>query len=92
MYRIIKTDGTELGLTDDVRYIKINCNGTYVRATEKEAIGVAYRNTPYNLRGHNDIPDADTVIVIKIDAGYIFDNYLTYDALAEAYNEGVQNA
>ncbi len=92
MYRIIKTDGTELGITDSVRYIKISHNGTYIAATENDAVGIAYRNKPYNLRNHDEIPNADSVIVIKVDAGYIFENYLTYDALAEAYNKGVQNA
>lgn len=92
MYRIIKTDGTELGVTDSVNYIKLNNNGSFTTATEEDAIGVAYRSIAYNLIGHEDIADADTVIVSKTDAGYVLDNYATYDDLAKAYNEGVQSA
>lgn len=49
MYRIIKIDGTELGITDSVNYIKIGESGSYINATETDAIGVAYNSEPYNL-------------------------------------------
>ena len=55
MYRIIKIDGTELGITDSVNYIKIGESGSYINATETDAIGVAYNSEPYNLIGHDDI-------------------------------------
>ena len=35
MYRIIKIDGTELGVTDSVNYIKISENGCFTNTTEK---------------------------------------------------------
>lgn len=41
MYRIIKIDGTELGITDSVNYIKIGASGDLTNATETDAIGVA---------------------------------------------------
>ena len=69
MYRIIKTDGTEIGLTDSVFYIKISQNGSFCPCHEDEAVGVAYRSTPYNLFGHEDIEGADTVLVTKVDGG-----------------------
>lgn len=69
MYRIIKIDGTELGITDSVNYIKIGVSGSFTNATEADAIGVAFKSEPYNLLGHDDIEDADTVIVSKIDGG-----------------------
>lgn len=69
MCRIIKTDGTELGITESVRYIKIGTYGDFVVATEEEAIGVAYKGTPYNLIGHSEIENADTVVVSVIDGG-----------------------
>ena len=69
MYRIIKIDGTELGITDSVNYIKIGASGDFTTATETDAIGVAFNSTPYNLMGHSDIEDAETVIVSKIDGG-----------------------
>ena len=92
MFRIIKTDGTELGVTESVNYIKIHKNGCYTTATKEDAIGIAFRSTPYNLMGHEDIADADTVFVREIDVDSIFEQYATYDALAKAYHEGVQEA
>lgn len=100
MYKIIKMDGTELGLTDSVQYIKVNENGSYSPAMEKDAfgvayidaVGVAYRGVVYNLDGHNEIPDAETVVITEIDAGDVLEQYATYDALAAAYAEGVQDA
>lgn len=69
MYRIIKIDGTELGITDSVNYIKIGASGDFTNATDADAIGVAFNSEPYNLLGHDDIEDADTVVVSKIDGG-----------------------
>lgn len=69
MYRIIKIDGTELGITDSVNYIKIGTSGSFIFATEKEAIGVAFNSVAYNLVGHAEIADAETVVVSSIDGG-----------------------
>lgn len=70
MYRLVTTTGTILGVTEEVRYIKKHpTSGCYIDATEEDAIGVAYNSTPYNLFGHNEIEDADTVIVAHVDGG-----------------------
>ena len=69
MFRIIKTDGTELGVAESVNYIKIHENGCFTTATKDDAIGVAYSSIPYNLIGHEDIVDAETVVVYEIDGG-----------------------
>ena len=69
MYRIIKTDGTELGITDSVRYIKIAKNGCFVICPIDEAVGIAYKNEPYNLFGHTEITNRDTVIITECDSG-----------------------
>lgn len=71
MYRIIKVDGTELGITDSVSYIKIGSSGSFTNATEEDAIGVAFNSKPYNLIGHDDIEGVDTVVVSKLDGGHI---------------------
>lgn len=65
MDRIIRIDGTELGLTDEARYIKYGSCGQFVQTTRADAIGVAFKNAVYNLLGHNDIAEADTVIVSR---------------------------
>lgn len=69
MFRIIKIDGTELGITDSVNYIKISASGSYVSASENDAIGVAFNSEPYNLVGHDEIDGVDTVVVSRIDGG-----------------------
>lgn len=69
MFRIIKTDGTELGITDSVNYIKIGEGGCFTNATSSNAIGVAFRSEAYNLFGHNEIEGKDTVIVSEFDGG-----------------------
>ena len=89
MFRIIKTNGTELGVTESVNYIKIHKNGCYTTATRADAIGVAYNSVAYNLIGHDDIADTDTVIVCEIDGGkeinaIIAKNILINEHLAEA--------
>ena len=65
MYRVITTDGTELGLTDSVLFIKRSPEGTFVEADETEAIGIAFNGEPYNLPGHNEIQNAKTAVLVK---------------------------
>lgn len=69
MYRIIRIDGTELGITDSVNYIRISDNGCFTPTTQKEALGVAFNSVAYNLVGHEEIEGADTVVVASIDGG-----------------------
>lgn len=69
MYRIIKIDGTELGITDSVNYIKIGASGDFAFAPEEDAIGVAFNSVAYNLVGHTEIADAETVVVSSVDGG-----------------------
>lgn len=69
MFRVIKIDGTELGITDSVNYIKISSNGCFTQATIQDAIGVAFNSIAYNLVGHNEIENADTVVIATIDGG-----------------------
>ena len=70
MYRIAKvSDGTELGITDSVRYIKIGKNGSFASAERKNATGVALDGVAYNLLGHSDIEGADVVTVSEVDGG-----------------------
>jgi len=89
MYRIIKIDGTELGITDTVNYIKIGASGSYAPTEKKTAIGVAFQSVPYNLAGHSEIEGADTVIVSQVDSGAIIQEAASYAELAAAIREGV---
>lgn len=70
MFRIVTINGVDLGLTEDVRYIKVNeRNGCYNRCDRKDAVGVAFHGVPYNLIGHETIANAETVVVCEVDAG-----------------------
>ena len=89
MYRIIKIDGTELGVTDSVNYIKIGESGSFTIATEEDAIGVAFDSVAYNLAEHNEIEGAETVVVSKVDGGKIIQETASYAELASAIREGV---
>jgi hypothetical protein len=71
MFRIVTTKGKELGLTEKVNYIRINKrNGCFNSCDKKDAIGVALENTAYNLFGHEDIQEAETVLVVEVDGGH----------------------
>ena len=89
MYRIIKIAGTELGVTDSVNYIKISENGCFTNATAEDAVGVAFNSVAYNLVGHNEIEEADTVVVSKIDGGYEIKSHQTaIEGLIQTVLEG----
>lgn len=90
MYRIIKvSDGTEIGVTDTIEFIRYGNSGCFVPATQDEAIGVAYNCVTYNLVGFEEIDGADTVVVSKIDAGEVMKEMASYSELAAAIREGV---
>lgn len=69
MYRIIKIDGTELGITDSVNYIRFGEGGCFTPTARENAIGVAFNSVAYNMVGHEEIDGADTVVVSSIDGG-----------------------
>lgn len=69
MYKIITSDGTELGITDSVLFIKISPEGTYIEASEEEAVGIAFKGEAYNLPGHSEITGAKTATLTPITLG-----------------------
>lgn len=69
MFRIIKIDGTELGVTDYVNYIKIGDSGSFTNTSEEDAVGVAFNSVAYGLVGRAGIEGAESVVVSEIDGG-----------------------
>lgn len=70
MYRIIKADGTELGITDDVMYIRVKEDtGNFIPCLEEEAMGVAFEGVAYGLVDRTGIEGVEPVVVSKIDGG-----------------------
>lgn len=82
MFRIINTNGgTEIGSTENPRFIKKSSAGCYIQTDEGNAQGVAYKGVAYNLHGRDGIGAEDTIMLIEFDAGSRADE--TAAAIAE---------
>mgnify|MGYP000066744587 FL=1 len=68
MYRIIK-DGANIGLTENLNYIKQAENGCYVLCPEPDASGIVFAGTVYHLLGRDTLDGAETVSLEETDAG-----------------------
>lgn len=89
MNRIIKTDGAEVCLVDEVRYIKRSRYGVFIEADPSDAIAICVNGTVYNLLGHNSIVGAETVLVSKVSTADVLSEQvkmanIAFVALAEA--------
>lgn len=71
MRSIVNTkDNSQIALVEEVKYITVSDNGTYLLCGEEEARGVSLNGTPYSLLGTDGLPGIeDTVMVIKVDGG-----------------------
>lgn len=68
MYRIIK-DGANIGLTENLNYIKQAENGCYVLCPEHDASGIVFAGTVYHLLGRETLNGVETVGLEIVDAG-----------------------
>lgn len=81
MYRIVKvSDGKELGMVETVTYVKIGSSGDFAIAKKENATGVVFDGTTYGLIGHDEIQNAETVIVSEVDGG------MTVNSISNAVN------
>lgn len=64
MFQIIKIDGETLGYVDDVRYIKRNESGDFIKTDTKNAIGIAFKGEPFMF---------DEIIVKEVDGGKVIE-------------------
>lgn len=70
MYRIIKSNGETLGIAENLLFIKrkgVNIIGT----TDKDATGISYLSTPYNLAGTEGVGVSETVSLCAVDGGVV---------------------
>jgi hypothetical protein len=67
VYRIFKEDGTEIGVADELNYIKVSSNGTFILCEESEAVGIAFNGTPYSLMGTEGIESLDKVTATFVE-------------------------
>lgn len=89
MYRITNTSGELLGIVDTVHYIKIGASGDFAPTNKENAIGVALKGAAYNLIGHNEIANTDTVLVSAVDGGeYVTQQQQIIDELLLTILEG----
>ena len=82
MYKIINADGRELGVTEQLYYIRLSENGSYTPCSEKEAHGVAINGTPYHLFGRAAMDGLETVVLEETDAGHILLEQKTVNSIA----------
>ena len=75
MYKIIDTkDGAVIGSAERLLFIrKKPSTGCYISTTAKDAQGIAFQGTPYNLQGRDGVGAEDTVILVEFDLGTIAD-------------------
>ena len=64
MFQIIKIDGETLGYVDDVRYIKRNESGDFIKTDAKNAIGIAFKGEPFMF---------GEIIVKEVDGGKVIE-------------------
>lgn len=70
MVKIIKTtDGTSLGLAENLTYIRQHENGCYVLCPEPEASGIVISGTVYHLFDRDELEGVETVVLEAVDAG-----------------------
>lgn len=70
MYKLIDFEtGEKIGIVEYPTYIFLGKNGCYQKCKEKDAQGIAYNSTPYNLFGKESMGDLPTVILAELDAG-----------------------
>ena len=76
MVKVTKTDGTELGYTDEPIYIKLAKNGCYVICEESKATGIVFDGVPYHMFDRAPLKDGcEDVAVNPIDGGPISYNH-----------------
>ena len=77
MYKIVNIDTSEIiGYTQIPIYIRVSTAGNFTTTDEENAQGIAYRSTPYNLRGKNGVGVSTTVYLIEVDAGTLVSDLL----------------
>ena len=84
MYKI-KKDNELIAMTEKLNFIKQTDKGIFVSCNEKDAQGIAVKNTPYNLLGRKAMASCETVFVFEVDGGECIkntdENQIVSDAL-----------
>lgn len=70
MYRLMH-NGAMIALGENLRYIRMQENGSYGFCPREEAQGVAVDSKPYHLDGMDELTGAETVSVETVEAGTI---------------------
>ncbi len=70
MYRLMQ-NGEMVALGENLRYIRMQENGSYGFCPREEAQGVAMDSTPYHIDGMDELTGAETVSVEMVEAGTI---------------------
>ncbi len=65
MYKILSTDGTQIAVTEEIRYIRKHSNGAYVQTDADTAEGVAVNGTAYSIIGQEPLDGAEETVIIR---------------------------
>lgn len=70
MYRLMQ-NGSMVALGENLRYIRMQENGSYGFCDKADAQGVAMDSTPYHIDGMDELTGAETVSVETVEASTI---------------------
>ena len=70
MYRLMH-NGAMIALGENLRYIRMQENGSYGFCDKEDAQGVAMDSKPYHIDGMDELAGAETVSVETVEAGTI---------------------
>lgn len=70
MFRLMQ-NGVMVALGENLRYIRMQENGSYGFCDKADAQGVAMDSTPYHIDGMDELAGAETVSVETVEAGTI---------------------
>lgn len=70
MVRIMRvSDGKEIGIYEEARYIRKAKNGCYVQCDKKDAEGVAANSEAYSIVGKEPLDGREAVLIVPVDGG-----------------------
>lgn len=85
LFVVYKSHDLKIGVTDEVNFVDEHGTPT----THEKAVGISHKGVLYNLFGHSEFADAETVALVETDLGTVLEAMVSYSDLAEVINKGV---
>lgn len=74
MFKIYTIDGTVIGVTEKLNYIRLHKNGSLVLCEEKGAQGIAFNGTAYSFGGEYGLADKPIIRIEYTDTAVELEN------------------